>query len=108
MADTVPSSKPIRLKSSTKTIITVDYSDLDDFVQLVTNQKDYQCVAEEEWGNDSDHEVDVKETPLDDYAAKDWAAFKDGKKSGSYMIYTIMNGLCVDGLIPPGNYLIKA
>lgn len=95
-----------KLKSTTETVIRVEYYDLDSFIQQITNQ-DFECVAIEEWENDSEHRfiVSGKLTTMD---LNSWGLFKTGKLSGGVMpVYCILNGLCLDGHIPAGTYLIR-
>lgn len=99
-----------KLKSTTETVIKVHSNDLDKFIQEITGQKDYECVAAQEWENDSQHTFTVNFTvdgKIDDFYGKtDWDKFKEGKISGEFMLGTILNGLCADKHIPPGKYLI--
>lgn len=94
------------LKSTTETVIRVDYYDLDSFIREITGQKGYSCVADEEWGNDSEHRLKV-DCDMVEYDLKNWEAFKIGACNKYYMLRTILNGLCFDGHIPAGTYLIR-
>jgi hypothetical protein len=106
MSDTMPSSKAIRLKGRTETVIKVDYNDLDDFIHQTTGRDDYSCCDSQEWNNDSQHRFHVENKPLSEYDQKEWSQFKLGNKRHCYL-GILLDGLCVDGLIPPGNYIIN-
>ncbi len=93
------------LKVRTETTRVVDYKDLDAFIRHHTG-RDYNCVADEEWGNDSQHSFTV--APLKaDYNRRDWDAFKAGTRGEGYMLGTILDGLCSEGKLPAGNYLVE-
>lgn len=94
------------LKSRTETIIRVQYYDLDSFIQEVTGQKDYECVAGEEWGNDSEHRFNI-DGKLSEFDKPEWDKFKAGNGKHNYMMQTILDGLCADGHIPAGTYLVS-
>lgn len=96
--------KPV-LKSETETIIKVQYFDMDEFIEEATGHT-YEVVASEEWGNDSQHRFAI-DGKLGDYEQKEWDQFKKTGECGTYFLRTILNGLCADKFIKPGNYLIS-
>jgi hypothetical protein len=93
-----------KLKCTTETVIKVQYYDLDKFIQEITGQG-YECIAAEEWSNDSYHRFKIDDKPLGQYDQKCWDEFKLGGRQ-SYMLQTILEALCVEKHIPPGTYLI--
>jgi len=95
-----------KLKCTTETIIRVEYSDLDKFIQEITGQKDYECVPSEEWGNDSSHRFTV-DGDLSKFDLKDWNKFKAGGEDHSYKLRLILDGMCADKHIPAGIYLVR-
>ena len=97
-------SKPV-LKGQVQRIMTVDYSDLEDFVKQVYKAEDYDFVATEECGNDSQHSfsIDGKISKSDQ---KDADQIRQGIIN-SYQNYLLLNTLCADGYIEPGEYLIE-
>jgi hypothetical protein len=108
--DMFPKPAP-KLQKTTETIHSVDVYDLEPFIEAVTGQK-YECVCEEEWSNDSQHRIFV-DGKLSEWDQKDWDDFKSlGKRdpkrcSGQgFLLHVIMNGLCSDGKIEAGLYLI--
>jgi hypothetical protein len=94
-----------KLKTIIETVIKVDYDDLNNFIQEVTGQKDYNCVESEEWSNDSQHRYQIIDS-MDPYHLEKWKNFKAGKGPHAYMLYTILDGLCKDKHIQPGIYII--
>lgn len=93
-------------ESVTETVIKVDYSDLDTFIQEVTGQQNYECIADQEWSNDSEHRFTVT-GELSRYDRNQWEVFKSKGHSSGYMLRTILDGLCAEKLIPAGIYLVK-
>jgi hypothetical protein len=96
--------KKVTLKSVTETVIKVQYYDLEEFIDQVTGHA-YEVVASEEWGNDSQHRFAV-DGKLSDYEQDEWDNFKKTGECGTYFLRTILNGLCSEKKIAPGNYLI--
>lgn len=94
-----------KLKSTTETVIRVEYYDLDSFIQEITGQHDFECVANMEWSNDSEHRFNVN-GKLGQLDLDDWNNFKAGQYE-NYRVRTILNGLCADKHIPAGTYLIR-
>jgi hypothetical protein len=92
------------LKSETETVIKVQYFDLEEFISQVTGH-DYEVVASEEWSNDSQHRFFV-DGILQKYELKEWKKFKETGEADCFFLRTILNGLCYDKKILPGNYLV--
>lgn len=92
--------------SSTKTVHEIGYKKLDDFIKSVTGQE-YECVCAEEWSNDSEHHF-VVTGKLDNYDREEWNQFRAlGGKDSSFILGAILNGLCEEGHLPAGDYLIS-
>lgn len=96
--------KPV-LRCETETVINVEYHDLDAFILAVTGHH-YECVANEEWGNDSQHRFGVNGN-LSDFEQKDWDKFKATGEEETYLLRTILDGLCKEGHLAPGTYIIS-
>ncbi len=96
-------TRPV-LRVSTVTIHTVDVYDLEAFIKAVTGHT-YECVPNEEWGNDSQHRFEV-DGEMPDYQQKDWENFKRTGKQESFRLRSILEGLVKDGHLAAGNYLI--
>lgn len=89
------------MRSVKKTIIQVDYNDLDEAIKKYLNLSiPFESVAYQEWNNDSQYEFHI-DGRVDDYN-------RDQIAKGKYMygIGTILNMMCADGLIEVGNYMI--
>lgn len=100
------STKPT-LKCETETVINVDMYDLENFIQEVTGHK-YEIQAGEEWGNDSEHRFTIN-GKLYKWESEDWAKFKAGqmKRSATNKLRAYLQGLCVDGHIQAGTYIVS-
>ena len=94
----------MELKKTTETVHRVKYYDLDDFIKeacgVEVESKQIDC-----WGNDTQHRFKV--TPIDsDADAKEWEKIKTEKFAEDYSLRTILNGLCTDGKLESGVYLV--
>lgn len=94
-----------KLKKTTETVHNVEVDDLESFIKAVTGHR-FECVPNEEWSNDSQHRFAI-EGALDDYERKNWELFKSTGKPELFMLRTVLEGLCVEGHIPAGTYLIN-
>jgi hypothetical protein len=100
------SKKPV-LKSKTTTYVEVDYHDLDEFIQKVYNITSFECLATEEWSNDSQHRMNVdKKEELGEWDLDKLQGVKDGKLP-NYSLRTVMQDLVNRDLIAPAIYLIN-
>lgn len=96
----------MELKKRTETIHNVEYGDLDAFIKEACGFDWFECQQIEEWGNDSQHRFKVG--PItDDFHKKEWEKIKATKEAGSYTLRTILGGLCSDGKLEAGVYLIS-
>jgi hypothetical protein len=96
----------VMLKGTKKTVIEVDYHDVD---QVITKEygRDYECVAYEEWGNYQDHSLNIKKEPLDEFELEDLERWKSGDKKARCSVYVFLTDLCNQGKIEEGEYLIN-
>jgi hypothetical protein len=94
------------MKYETETIYRVDYNEFDEAVQKHFGKPNYECVADNEWNNDSEHSSTVSNAPLDDYDNRHLAEWMTGTKRQAPYFSTLLQKMCVDGIIPPGTYLI--
>lgn len=95
------------LKTVTKTIHEVSWSDLEQFVAEKTGVNDYSFVAVEECNNDSIHEFNVSADNDSFFGPEDmdeWIA-----SNGNTFISNneILDWLCINGHIEPGIYLVS-
>lgn len=86
-------------------VISVDYSDLEDLVQRVYSQPDYSFVSSEELGNDSQKLYKGIDGKLDKWEEDDIRSFRENGEC-NYKGNAILNDLCRNGYLQPGNYLI--
>lgn len=93
------------LKCVTETIHSVSDYDLETFIREQTGHS-YEIVPNEEWGNDSQHRFTL-DGKLDEWNVKDWEAFKSTGEQKNYQLRTILDGLCADGKLAAGTYLIN-
>lgn len=99
-------AKPIKLKCEKETIISVEYDDLEDYVEKVYPfLKGYQFAVVQECGNDTQHRF-VIDGKIDKQDAEDWEKIKVNKVLKNYRNRLLLDMLCHDGLIEPGTYLI--
>ena len=87
-----------------ETIITVDGSDLDDFIAKSYNLSGFEGTLESP--NDSTHRftVDGKVSEYDQKAIDD---IKSRESCEYYMLGLVLNDLCKQGLVEPGTYLVE-
>jgi len=108
------------MKTNTKTIIEVDSNDIDLAVTAfllekgILNKPDpnlrsweqknvnYECVAEQEWNNDSNYAFTIEPNKPEKYDA-------DDIKNGDLMwkLSTILDWMCLEGVIEKGEYLVS-
>jgi hypothetical protein len=96
------------MKSSTVTLIEVDYHELDETVTKFLKEKQikwhsdeqYQCVAEQEWGNDQSHCFTVDGDVDEDCIQR----IKDGRLGWS--LGNILNWMASEGALAKGEYKI--
>jgi hypothetical protein len=93
------------LKATTKTYIVVSDNDLDAFIQHHTGRKGYHCVPCQEWSTGSKHTFHV-DGKISDGDRRDYEAFKAGRHRGEWLLQYILDALCEDGNLAPGDYLV--
>ncbi len=97
----------------TLTLTMIDWHVIDELVYDFYGHSDdkfklphFEMVGNGSWCNDSSHQFNV-EPKVDSYAKKDAEKFrKDGKPRGLCNA-EVMNILCEDGWLEPGNYLVE-
>lgn len=102
-----------KLRTKTETVISVNYGDLDAFVEQVTGRT-FDFVFAEECGNDTSHMFEVVggrgKCSLETWTrgmeeAEYWIANGDGEYGGCGA-GTLLDWLCSKGHIEPGNYRV--
>jgi hypothetical protein len=95
--------KPV-LKTKKESALIVDHNDLEKFILQCTGHE-YECLSGEEWGNDSQHRFTV-ESKMNEYDIEEWETFKLNGSTECFKLGYILDGLCKDGFLKAGNYLI--
>lgn len=93
------------LKVKTETVHTVELNDLEQFILEKTGHA-YEIVPSEDWSNDQQHRFEVNGY-LHSYQNRDWNLFKVAGNQMNYQLRTILNGLCSDGHLEKGIYLVN-
>lgn len=95
-----------KLKCKIETIITVNASDWDQFIQEYYGQ-DYEFVADHEASNDSSYTFLIKpDEELADYDESQLNDFEMGRDP-SYMTRILLVDLMREGIIPAGKYVFE-
>ncbi len=99
------------MKFTKKTVIEINYGDLDELITDFLKSKGfseknfdkygYECVAENEWGNDQSHSFTVS-GEIGSYTQKKI----DEKDYGSLSTYDLLDWICAEKGIDPGEYLV--
>lgn len=97
--------KTPKLVEKIETTHTVDSYSLDNFVKEVYGiNSEFQQT--EEWGNDTNHRFQVQ--PLTrDIDKKDWETIKSTKSIPMYGVRIVLCGMCMEGKIEAGTYIIS-
>lgn len=96
------------LKYELKSVIMVEYSDLDEFLTERFNlPEDYEFAAMEELGNDVVDSINVCKEEIDSYDQEYIDAVVKDKKPRPYGTRMLLCYLCNLGEIPEGNYMIN-
>lgn len=97
----------MKLAHDIKTYIVVDYKDLEEFIIDEFGHKDYSFIADMECGNDSDHEINIINEPLNEYAQDCVDNYIKTGKEVAYITKRLLQYLCTQGKVIPGRYLIS-
>jgi hypothetical protein len=93
------------LNTRTETVQRVGANEVSCFIKECTGHEyDVQCNEEM---HDSEHRFDIT-GKLHDYELGEWNKFKAEGVEFSFMLRTILNGLCADGFLPAAIYLISS
>jgi hypothetical protein len=98
-------------------VFVLEYQDLDNLVRKHMGAKNYECVAAEEWNNDSIH-LFQNVVPLTERAAKssydreydvpEVEKFIETKGKSRCSVNNVLSYLCEKKVIDKGNYLIES
>lgn len=98
------------MKTTQTTVVELDYDELDKKVTKFLKEKGvkwqehrtkYECLSEEEWGNDQSHAFAVDGKNVDKYNKKEILA-----GNFSFQLPTILDWMVKDGALPAGTYKI--
>ncbi len=85
----------------------VDYTEVERFtMEKYPFIKDYEFACVQESGNDTSYTFNVN-GKLDKWDLEDWDKIKSSGTVHNYRNRLVLNKLCADGHIEPGEYLIK-
>lgn len=90
-----------------KLVLAIDYRDVEKLIQEAYDVGEWSFVADNELGNDSDLELNIKAEPLDKWQQPKLDRFIDTKGQGSFMTRTLLTDLCNKGVLEPGSYLVS-
>ena len=102
--------KPIKkikpqLKVEKQLVLKVDDDTLEKFIKKVTG-KDFEFVADQECGNDSQHEFDV-DGELDQYDKETMDEFFEDGVNHGYIVLPLLNWLAKERYIDKKTYLVS-
>jgi hypothetical protein len=94
-----------------KTYEEIDYDTIDDKVTVFLKKKfgdkfvheRYECIAYQEWNNDSQHTFEVK--PIEDDELEDISEINSMNEL-MFQLHNILNWMCKEGKFKKGNYII--
>ena len=96
------------LKRLTKSYICVETIDLEAFIKETTGQE-YDIRSQEELFKDHKiYHVSRFDGLTGAIVTTQWEAFKAGTYNRIFLLEVILDGLCTEGKIPAGEYLIEA
>lgn len=88
-----------------ETYTVMSYQELDTLVQTHYQKPNFECVAAGDWNNGAAYVFTVKRQPLDNYSEGLMQKFLTTGNI-DWGIWTLLNDLCNQKVIEPGNYLI--
>ncbi len=97
----------MRLKHTVKAVIEVDYGDLEELIQEVYGVKEFSIPSSEEVSNGVCRKFSIAKEALNEYTVTSINKFKEEPEESSFMLRTLLVDMCSNGIIMPGEYLIK-
>lgn len=89
-----------KLQITTETIHSIDYDNLEEFVQEVYGAYDYSFVATQECGNDSTHRFKIN-------SKEEGKNYLPSDRSNISSNYVLFKCLVFDGYLEPGIYVVN-
>ncbi len=93
------------LKCEKKTVIHVDYRDLEKFLTEVYGQK-FEFVVDQEATNYTSYEFNISKEQLDAWDTDQLTKFQRGSQPG-FVAQILLTDCCNKNLIEPGLYIVK-
>lgn len=95
------------LKCEKKTVIKVEYGDLEKFIKEVTGNK-HEIVAAEEARNDTTLTFEgIGDEKMDEYDDREYQDWCETGKYWAWGTRTILEGMCESGDLDPGDYYVE-
>lgn len=102
----VQQKRTTKLKFKEEKVFRLDHDELDRFIAKVYGLKDFSVVMTEEASNDSTLSfAEISARKQDEYDLEMLDNFKQGINR-RFFTHVILNDLCIQGLIPPGDYIV--
>lgn len=95
------------MRTIKKVVFEVNYGDLERAIQEHFDFIEYSICAAEEVGNDSALTFNIDAKPLDEWELKDLEEMKKSNGNKGWRTHLLMQAMCIDGVIEPGEYLIQ-
>lgn len=93
------------MKVSKEIVFCVDYRDFENTV-LEIYRRTYSFISDMECGNDTEHLFSNINGDIGPYDEEELIKWKDNKIPAFYLADSLLNDMCRNGHIEPGNYLI--
>lgn len=91
------------LKCEKKVMISVEYHDLEKFIQDELNLPEYDFIADEELNNDTTWTAKVEPIEMN---SKELCDIVRGKETTMYKTRNLLDQLCFEGLLEAGEYAV--
>lgn len=102
----MPKAKPPKI-GTRKTIIEVEYNDIERLIQKHYNRPDYEVVCDMEWGNYESHSQTLNKKPIHDHDQKKVDRFKSGDKTVRFIFWNLMQDLVNNDVLDEAEYSIS-
>jgi hypothetical protein len=91
-----------------KTVIEMEYGELEKLIEKTYGFEEYSIPAEEEMGNYCSYTTELtKDEVLDGYDKEDLEKMKTSKKPMQWRTHLLMQDMCNNGILEPGDYVVK-
>jgi hypothetical protein len=91
-----------------KTVIEMEYGELEKLIEKTYGFEEYSIPAEEEKGNECSLTFNlVKDEEINEWDKADLEKMKTTKKPMQYRTHLLMQDMCNNGVLEPGDYVVK-